>query len=111
MKIDGVWRTEFLGPYGWEATGVAFLDAGVYRGAGRDYFSVGTYTTESANVTLRVKVTQYGELRSLFGKTRTTFEVRGEGILSEAVIRGSIQDPHEPRFSIQFRMARLADLA
>jgi hypothetical protein len=92
-------------------TGVAFLDAGVYRGGGRDYFSIGTYTVDSANVILRVKVTQYGELRSLFGKTRTTFDVLGEGLLSDAVVRGTIQDPQEPRFSIQFRMARLADLA
>ena len=46
MKIDGVWKVEMRGPWGWEARATAFLENGTFRGASTDHFTIGTYSID-----------------------------------------------------------------
>lgn len=43
MSVNGIWKVEMLGPYGWESVSTAFLEDGKYRAASEDHYTVGNY--------------------------------------------------------------------
>ena len=51
MSVEGVWKIEMLGPYGWEAVSTAFVENGRYLGASQDHYTIGHYEvwTETIN--------------------------------------------------------------
>ena len=40
MNIEGAWKVEMLGPYGWEKVSTAFLQGGRYLAAGADFGAI-----------------------------------------------------------------------
>ena len=109
MNIDGIWRIEMQGPYGWETTATAFLDKGAYRGASTVHYTLGNYTVEDGRVRATAVMTTYGTpQRALFGRKDTSFAITYEGELSgEDEIFGHATDT-EARFSVPFRACRIA---
>ena len=44
--IDGIYRVELLGPYGWERFSTAFIQGGEFRSASAEHFTAGRYQVE-----------------------------------------------------------------
>ena len=63
MNIEGAWKVEMLGPYGWEKVSTAFLQGGRYLAAGADHHSVGSYEDADDTLKVNVRVMQHGESR------------------------------------------------
>ena len=45
-NIEGVYKVEMLGPYGWENFSTAFLHDGEFRSASAKHFTDGTYRVD-----------------------------------------------------------------
>ena len=45
MSVEGIWKVEAMGPYGWEKVATAFLRAGRYLAASVEHYSTGAYET------------------------------------------------------------------
>lgn len=110
MKVDGVWKVEMLGPYGWERVSTGFLDAGSYRAASKDHFAQGTYRLDGDHLRIEADMAIHGELRSLFGRRDDHFRLRIEADADGERIAGRAED-QDGQFSIHVRYTRLADLA
>ena len=50
MSVEGVWKIEILGPYGWEAVSTAFVENNRYLGASQDHYTVGHYEVEGNTI-------------------------------------------------------------
>jgi len=37
MSVNGIWKAEIFGPYGWEPMATAFLEDGIYKASGRNH--------------------------------------------------------------------------
>lgn len=110
MSVDGVWKVEMLGPYGWERVSTGFLDAGRYRTASRDHFAQGTYRLDGDHLSIEADMTVHGEVRALFGRRDTHFRLKIEADADGDKITGKAED-QEGQFSIHVRYYRLASLA
>jgi hypothetical protein len=109
VNIDGIWRIEMQGPYGWEAIATAFIERGSYRGASTTHYTIGTYSVDGDTVKASAVMTTHGApQRALFGRKDTSFAITYEGKLSGAdEIFGYATDT-EARFSVPFRARRIA---
>jgi len=110
MSVDGVWKVEMLGPFGWEPISTAFLESGTYRTASKDHFSQGTYTENGDHLSIKAVMTVYGEIRPLFGRHDSRFVLSIEADVSGDQAVGKATD-HDGKFTLHFRGTRLADLA
>ena len=79
MKVDGIWRMEIFGLYGWESIGVLVLTDGDVVGGGNHHYAVGSY--EQADDQLRITLSlNYRDVpRTLFGEARNQFTAIFEG--------------------------------
>ena len=106
MGIDGVWKIEMLGPYGWEAVATAFFEDGTYRAASVDHFTIGTYTLEEKQLTITGQATVHGRNRTFFGHSGDTFDLNVEGTVDGDTILATTTDKTQ-KFSIPLRATRL----
>lgn len=109
MSVDGVWKVEMLGPYGWERVSTGFLDSGSYRTASKDHFSQGVYALSGDHMSIEAEMTVHGEIRSLFGRRDNHFRLKIKAEVQDRAISGKAED-QDGRFSIPVRYTRLADL-
>lgn len=112
MKIDGIWRIEMQGPYGWEPTATAFLEKGHYKGASAAHFTIGTYKVKDDKLVARAVMTTHGSAgtqRPLFGRYDTSFRITYEGKLKGGTMTGRATDTAK-KYSVLFRATRIADL-
>ena len=110
MSVDGVWKVEMLGAYGWERISTAFLESGKYRTASKDHFSQGTYKQDGDRLSIEADMTVHGELRALFGRRDSRFDLGIEANVSGDKIVGKASD-HRGMFTLHVRFTRLANLA
>ena len=111
MSIDGVWKAEWKGPYGWEKVGTVFLQNGSYLGASTDHFSTGSYTVDGDVVTADIQVTQYGKVRSVYGVKKRQLNQRVEAkIKEEGKIVGKSNASEGKKYDVKVRLTRLGDL-
>ena len=108
-NIDGIYRVELLGPYGWERFSTAFIDGGEYRSASSEHFTAGTCAADDEGFRMRGRMTRYVDNRALFGRA----ELRGlpiqfHGAISGGVIDGEATVVDDERRPLRFRLARLA---
>ena len=68
MSCEGVWKVEMKGPYGWETIATAFMKNGKYLGASTNHYSVGSYKQDGDDLEISMNVTQYGDVRPVFGR-------------------------------------------
>ncbi len=110
MSVDGVWKVEMLGPYGWEGMATAFLDDGRYWAASGDHYSIGSYQLHGDTITVDTKTVMYDSSRTLFGRQAPEYELQFEGRLAEDnTIDGRTKDA-DGGFLVRFRATRMADL-
>lgn len=109
MGVDGVWKIEMLGPYGWEGMATAFLNEGRYWAASGDHHSIGSYEHHGDTVTVGTRTVMYDSRRALFGKNATEYGLQFEGRHADDTIDGHAKDA-DGGFLVRFRASRVADL-
>jgi len=111
MKIEGAWKVEMLGPYGWEYISTAFMQGGRYLGGGVDHHSIGSYSETDGTLKVRARVTQHGTLRTVFGETKKKMDLRMEGVFDkDDTILGKAYPSGKKKLDVKFRLTRLGDI-
>jgi hypothetical protein len=109
MSVNGIWKVEMLGPYGWESVATAFLEDGTYRGASENHYTVGNYEVSGNRIEISTAGVQHGEARVVFGKKEKNLDLKLEGEIDGDVITGQARDD-KSAYQITVRITRLADL-
>lgn len=109
MSLDGVWKIEMLGAYGWEAMSTAFIDNGSFRAASQDHYSMGNYEVSGNKVKVLAVNVAYGDVRTLFGAKRKELNLVFEGEVDGDQIIGETTDSNS-KYHVTFRATRIADL-
>ena len=110
MKVEGIWKVEMLGPYGWEAVSTAFLENGRYLSGSQDHYVLGRYLIDGDNIRVEADMHPHSELTNPPDASETKPVFAFEGEISEGVIRGQIDDDQGTQ-SMTVRGTRLGDLA
>ena len=107
-NLDGIYRVEMLGPYGWELFSTAFLHDGEYRSASAEHFTAGRYEVEDGGFQMEGLLTQYVDYRPLFGRKDTTgLPIQFIGRIDDKVIEGDARVADGSRHSLRFRLNRM----
>jgi len=111
MSLEGIWKIEMLGPYGWEAVSSAFLEDGRYLAASQDHYATGSYEVTGNNVQVTALMHSHGQVRTMFGANAPQVELSFGGELNDSgdQISGQAEDK-QAKYSVSFRATRLADL-
>ncbi len=110
MSLDGVWKIETLGLYGWETWATAFLDDGEYLAGSADHYATGSYEQRDDSVMLSTQMVVYDSRRALFGKLDSEYQIDFEGRHTADRIDGHAKDA-DGSVLMRFRASKVADLA
>ena len=112
MKVDGIWRMEIFGMYGWESIGILVLSEGHVAGGGNHHYAIGSYTEANHQLSITLSLNYKDVPRTLFGEARHEFTVIFESTYSaeDNRFRGSMHRPDKPQMSVACRLKRRADL-
>ena len=84
MSVEGVWKVEMLGPYGWDQIATAFLLNGRYLAASADHYSIGSYKEAAETLNVKARTTQHGKIRTLFGGKEEHLDPNMEARIEDA---------------------------
>jgi hypothetical protein len=111
MSCEGIWVVEMKGPYGWERIAIAFMKNGEYRGAGPNHYAVGSYKEDGDNFEMSVALTQYGQLRTIFGKKFAgKIQITSKGKIEKNKIIGTSKAKGVKNFDVLIRMTKVDDI-
>ena len=110
MSVNGIWKVEMLGPYGWESISTAFLEDGRYLSSSQDHYAIGSYVVTGSQVKMTAETHSHGQVRTMFGARDPQMVLSFDGEVSGDQINGQAEDK-TAKYSITFRATRLADLA
>jgi hypothetical protein len=110
MSVEGIWKTEMLGPYGWESVSTAFLENGRYLASSQYHYVLGSYEVNGNQIQVRATTYSHGEVRTMFGERNPKLELNFDGEINGDQINGKAEDKSS-KYSITFRATRLGDLA
>ncbi len=110
MAVDGIWRSELYGLFGWETTGVLILEKGRLIGGGHHHYSVGTYEDNGEDVNMTWEVEYYGTPRTVFGSSDKHFSVSFNGKLEDGTIEGPVFRTDRPKHYVSYRLTKKGDL-
>jgi hypothetical protein len=109
MGVNGIWKIEMLGPYGWESTATAFLKEGKILAGSQDHYTVGSYEVSGNKIKIDAKGVVFGKVRTLFGDKKEEINLNFEGEVNGDEFAGLTSD-ESSKYTIAFRAIRLADL-
>jgi len=111
MAVDGLWKMEVYGEFGWESRGIFVLENGRAICGGDRHYCVGSYTLlPDDNIRIGHVTHYFGPPRKIFGEERADFEVMIEGEIEGDTIMGVMSRPDRPQFSLEARLSRLSEL-
>ena len=111
MPFDGVWTSELPGIYDWTRISTLFLEKGRYLGGGANHFEIGSYKADGDNIVINLQVTQFGEVRTLFGARRKHIDIVITGKREGNLILGTLQlKDATDDFGYQVRLVRRQDI-
>ena len=110
MNVNGVWKVEMLGLYGWEPIVTAFLQDGDYKSGAAEHYSTGKYKVSGKKIKISADTVQHGKVRTAFGKSEKKLTLKLKGEIDGNLINGSAHDSQSAH-KIAFKMTRLADLS
>jgi len=111
-NIEGVYKVEMLGPYGWENFSTAFIHDGLFRSASAEHFTAGFYELEDEGFEMEGNLTQHVDHRSLFGRKEAKgLPIKFYGTIRDDVIDGEARVADGSRHSLRFRLNRLPFLS
>lgn len=112
MKLEGTWKVEMLGPYGWENIAIAFMQDGRFLAGNTEHYSIGSYDEMDGMLNARLHVTQLGESRTIFGEAKKEMDLKMAGeVENDNVITGKIFPSDNEGLDVKFRLFRLGDIA
>ena len=109
MSVNGIWRIELLGVYGWETISTAFLQDGNYKSASQDHYSTGHYEVTGNKIKVSAHHVSHGQTRTFFGAKQKEVKLNFEGEVEGDQVTGQATDERS-KFLMTFRATRLADL-
>ena len=109
MSVNGIWKVEMLGPYGWESVSTAFLEDGRYLASSQDHYTIGSYVLTGSQIKITAATHSHGQVRTMFGAREPTMELSFDGEVRGDQATGQAEDK-KAKYSITFRATRLADL-
>ena len=109
MSVNGIWKIEMLGAYGWEVVATAFLEDGELKAASQDHYTVGSYDISDNKIKMVMAMISHGGARTLFGDNKEERNLSFEGEVDGDEIAGQARDD-QSKYYITFRAIRLADL-
>jgi len=109
MSLNGIWKVEMLGPYGWEPMATAFLEDGKYNAASVNHYTVGNYEVSGNRIEMSAVGVQHGKARTLFGNKKNQMGLEFKGDIDGDQIKGQTRD-EKGKFEVTFRWIRIADL-
>ena len=111
MKVEGIWSVESYGMYGWERVSTAVLENGRYFAASANHYTIGSYKKKKDKFTAKTRVTQYGEVRVIFGAKLETYDALFKGkIKNNGEIVGKILPVTGEKLDVAVRWKRLEKL-
>ena len=111
MSCEGIWKVEMRGPYGWERIGTGFMRNGEYLGASANHYSVGSYKQDGDDLEMSYHITQYGDLRTVFGReAMTELDVTSKCKIKKNKIVCTSHAKGIKNFDVQLRLTRLDSL-
>ena len=111
MSCEGIWKVEMKGPYGWERIATAFMKNGEYLGASANHYSVGSYKEEGDNLEISMDVTQYGDVRPVFGKKHAEkLQVTTKCRVKNNKITGTSKAKGVKKYEVLLRLTRIGSL-
>jgi hypothetical protein len=109
MSVNGIWKIEMLGAYGWEIVATAFLEDGGFKAASQDQYTIGSYDIVDNKIKMAGAMLSHGKARTLFGDDKQERNLSFEGEIDGGEIAGQARDD-QSKYFITFRATRLADL-
>ena len=109
MSVNGIWKIEMLGPYGWESVATAFFEDGRYLSGSQDHYTQGQYSIDGNHIEVTGVMRAHGQVRTLFGKQREVMDISFDGQIDGDQIQGQARDD-DGVYLISFRAVRLDDL-
>ncbi len=111
MSVEGVWKIEMLGPYGWEAVATAFLWDNRYLAASANHYTIGRYEEDGKTLKAEVRITQHGQVRTVFGSKKQEVDTKIDAEIQTAdVIIGTASAAGAETIDVSLRMTRLGGL-
>lgn len=110
MSVNGIWKIEMLGPYGWESTATAYLEDGKYRSGSRNHYAQGSYQVAGNQIEITAKYVTHGKARTMFGKKVKSMDLEFKGEIDVDLIQGPARE-RGSNMHVVFRATRLADLS
>jgi hypothetical protein len=109
VKVDGIWKVEILGPYGWEAVSTSFLENGRYLGASQDHYTIGQYEVSGDSIRVEAVMYPHSEAQNPAASGDAPRKFGFEGQIGGAHISGQVDDSSAQQ-SMTVRGTRLGDL-
>jgi len=111
MNCEGVWKVEIGTADGWERIATAFMKNGEYLAASAAHYTVGSYTQDGDDVEISAQVTQYADLRAVFGlKPTSKLSIISRCKISNNEIHGKTWAEDISDHEILIRLTRLDTL-
>ena len=108
MSVEGVWKVEMLGPYGWETISTAFLKDGRYLAAGADHYTSGSYKEKDDTFKVKALLTQHGKARTIFGGKKKHVDLCVEGRIKKSGKISAVAHPcDDAKFTVRLRLIQL----
>lgn len=110
MSIEGLWKTEICGPFGWETVGVLVLNDGVAAGGNNNHCSLGVYKERDESVQIELAVDFYGTPRSISGVRERNIEVSISGKRESDLIEAQAHREGDVKHIVECRLRKRSDL-
>lgn len=111
MGVEGVWKIEMLGPHDWDPVATAFLHNGRYLAASANHYSIGSYEEDGKTLKAEIRITQHGEVRTVFGSKNRHVDTQIEGeIQTVDKIVGTARSTGNNKYDVRVRMTRLGEV-
>ena len=110
-NIEGIYKVEMLGPYGWENFSTAFIEDGKFRSASAEHCTSGVYRVKDRHFNMEGNLTQHIARRTLFGKKDAKgLSIEFAGTIEGGTIDGRATVEGGEDYPVRFRLNRLPQL-
>lgn len=110
MSLDGIWSIEVASIEGWTRAGVLAINDGEVVGGSRNYYTVGSAKASSKGINITMDSHIFGEITPLFGTRKKRYALVLQGKRRANQIKGTMSEVGNSKFSVPYRLTRLADL-
>ena len=110
-EVEGTYKVELLGLYGWETFSTAFIHNGEFRSASDKHFTVGSYAVQDGGFSMVANMTQHENHQTLFGRNNINgLPIKFNAKIYDGVIEGEARVTGDSSHSLRFRLNRLTFL-